>query len=112
MKCEKRSFPDKKGLCLPTAKLMGLRILFTLSILVFMLVCSAWRPLNSQVPAGLNATRIIAPSVLATPVPQSTLPANEISQQTGESNGIILAGVVIVLIILGGTYGATRRKDQ
>lgn len=110
MKPERRFLTDKKGLTV--SKLLGVRVLLALSILVLLLLCTAWRPFESRSTGAVDNLWPSMASVLATPVINPTLQANEISQQLGESNGIILAGVVIVLIILGGTYGATRRKDQ
>jgi hypothetical protein len=98
--------PKPKTFAGPVMPLM----LFILALLViFTLTGLAWNysatPMQAQdptptptlavtPPAGNWLTRILPP------------PADPASQ----TDGIIIAGGAIVLIILGGTYGATRRK--
>ncbi len=57
-------------------------------------------------PSGLAA----AAQQEATLTPTTT-PTPPVSDGTNETTGIILAGVILVLIVLGGTIGATRRKS-
>ena len=51
--------------------------------------------------AGVQSTTTAAPS--ATPIPVTP-------GQPEEMIGIILAGVILVIIVLGGTIGATRHR--
>ena len=62
--------------------------------------------------AALNPTPTI--TAVASPSPGLTptgTPASTDSDGTNETTGIILAGAILVLIVLGGTIGATRRKS-
>jgi hypothetical protein len=57
-----------------------------------------------------NRGSSITPTVqLVNPSPTST-PAPVIPSDINETTGVILAGAILVLIILGGTINATRRK--
>ena len=56
-----------------------------------------------------------APALTATPLPSQLIstPTSLPAVTTGpdETTGIILAGAILVLIVLVGTWGATRRKS-
>lgn len=56
-----------------------------------------------NLPADVQVTLTTTPTV--TPVPV-------VPGQPDEMVGIILAGTILVLIVLGGTIGATRRKKS
>jgi hypothetical protein len=81
-------------------------LLLILAAIVAALVLTgiAWNQQAGQTP--VQTVTPLAGQLTATPTP---LPA-----ETGgadETTGIILAGAFLVLIVLGGTLGATRRKS-
>jgi hypothetical protein len=93
----------------PAGPVMPL-VLFILAVLTIVTLTGlAWN--NSALPLQVQNPSL-TPTLSATPSAQHWLtsilrpPADPASQ----TNGIIIAGGAIVLIILGGTYGATRRK--
>jgi len=58
----------------------------------------------------INQGSSLTPTVLlGSPSPTST-PAPVVPSDINETTGVILAGAILVLIILGGTINATRRK--
>jgi hypothetical protein len=88
-------------------------IRFTLAtVILAILMVVTLTGLTRNTPTSLFADE--QPTLTATATPASLpwtvrifpVPANPIDQ----TNGIIIAGGVIVLIILGGTIGATRHK--
>ncbi|HEX7433675.1 MAG TPA: hypothetical protein VF326_08455 [Anaerolineaceae bacterium] len=87
-----------KRLLLPVA-------LFCFFVILIFIAGIAWRQLDPYNMAHLQST-----TANIKPLAQLPVLTPEINEQTRESSGIILASVVIVFIILGGTYGATRRK--
>ena len=76
-------------------------------VLLVLIASIAWRQLDPSIMAHLYSTAFYIKPLAQVPVQSA-----EISEQTRASSGIILASIVIVLIILGGTFGATRRKPQ
>ena len=62
-----------------------------------------------------NAQPGQTPTLIPTPPPvqigQPTAIPTEVTNNSDQTSGIILAGAFLVLIILGGTLGATRRKS-
>jgi hypothetical protein len=71
-------------------------------------------PLTSRTIAG--RWQVANPTTLATtteepdnPILTST-PTPVVSGNADETTGVILVGVILVLIVLGGTLGTTRRK--
>lgn len=83
--------------------------IFILFLSLLILAGIAWRQLDPSLAArlhqGVQQTRVAM-------VQASSVLAAEIAEQLRESDGIILVTLVIVLIIIGGTYGATRHMDQ
>jgi hypothetical protein len=63
-----------------------------------------WHQTAGQTPA--QTATPLAEQLTATPTPSPAA-----ASQADETNGIILAGAFLVLIVLGGTLGATRRKS-
>jgi hypothetical protein len=83
------------------------RFLICLFVLLLLFVGIAWRQLDASPIDHVNSSEILIQQATQSP----TL-TGEINEQTRESNGIILATVVIVLIVIGGTFGATRHKTS
>ena len=82
--------------------------LFFLFLGVLFVAGVAWRQLDPVLIARLDHSARLAGAVM---VQASGVLAGEIAEQTREADGIILVTLVIVLIIIGGTFGATRRKN-
>ena len=78
--------------------------LFFFFVVLLLIAGIAWRKLDSSTLTHFQ-------SVVVATATQSPVMTAEVNEQTRSSSGIILATVVIVLIILGGTFGATRRKS-
>jgi hypothetical protein len=60
-------------------------------------------PIDSTLPALAQVAATISPS---------STPAAAEANAPDETMGIILAGAILVLIILGGTFGATQRRKS
>ena len=98
-KVQKRKPLLPKSLALPG-------VILILFIMLLLVAGIAWRQLD---PVTLGHLKIAAVSFKS--MGQTPINSAEINEQIRESSGIILATVVIMLIILGGTYGGTRRKS-
>jgi hypothetical protein len=82
------------------------RLLIILATIAAVLVLTglAWNFQAGQTP--VQTVTPVAGQLTATPTP---FPAG--TDGADETTGIILAGAFLVLIVLGGTLGATRRKS-
>jgi hypothetical protein len=92
----------------PTTFRLTLAIILLAILMVVMLT-----GLTRNSPTTLAAEE--QPTLIATTTPVRKLPWTaqifpEPADPINQTNGIIIAGGVIVLIILGGTIGATRHK--
>jgi hypothetical protein len=65
---------------------------------------------NQQVASLFTPTSWMVLTASSSPVLTNT-PSPEITESMNETTGIILAGAFLVLIVLGGTIGATRHKS-
>ena len=99
--------PSGKKQPLGLVKRVILPVTLCLIFIALLLIAGiAWRQLDTSTMAELHSSVVQIKTIAQLPNPSA-----EIAEQLRESTGIILATVVIVLIILGGTFGATRRKD-
>jgi hypothetical protein len=82
------------------------RLLLILAAIISVLVLTglAWNQQATETPAQ---TATLQPEQLT--ATSTSLPAG--ADGADQTTGIILAGAFLVLIVLGGTLGATRRKS-
>jgi hypothetical protein len=74
--------------------------------IVFFVIASALKPVTKQ-----QSTPTPAPVLLAT-TPSSSPNPNEILSNREQTNGIVAGGIILVLIIVGGTLSVIRQKKQ
>ncbi len=98
---------SKKRLIAPAGKVIPWALFFLFLAILFV-AGVAWRQLDPVLTSRLDHSARQASVVM---VQASGVLAGEIAEQTRESDGIILVTLVIALIIIGGTFGATRRKN-
>jgi hypothetical protein len=101
-----------KGVCLlkpvsfnPSDK-FDLRWIFLL-ILVLLIIILAWPNPASGAFTAQTSTPIVTPSLTATitPIPVEYL------ESADQTSGVICGSVVLILIIVGGTFGVLRMKN-
>ena len=85
------------------------------SILVAVLLIGPlfFLPLSSSQNEGINFHQDIPATNTITATPEITENAYppELIENQEQTNGIVLAGILLVLIIVGGTAGYIRRKN-
>jgi|WetSurMetagenome_2_1015567.scaffolds.fasta_scaffold146398_2 hypothetical protein len=73
---------------------------------VFFVIASAWKPFSAH---SQNPTPTTNP-ILVSPTP--SLDPNEILKNRDQTNGVVAGGVILVLIIVGGTLSVIRQKKE
>ncbi len=86
----------------PSSLIRLLIIVAIVGVLVLVLLSLSHPPTNSP----SQVTTPLSEAITLTPTPSSAA-----ANGADETTGIILAGIFLVLIVLGGTIGATRRKS-
>lgn len=85
----------------------GPKVWFVLILAIFFISVSALKPFSSQ-QLNPSATPVLSPTTTTTsPGPNPALNTNR--EQT---NGIIAGGILLVLIIVGGTLSVIRQKRK
>jgi hypothetical protein len=92
--------PDKKS------RSASIRLLLILAAVAALLVLTA---LTGKQPVEQTATPTTTPGIIQLTATPTLSPSD--TGGADETTGIILAGSFLVLIVLGGTLGATRRKS-
>ncbi len=85
-------------------------LLIVFSLIGFLLISAAASP-ESSTPYSIIETTLTA-TELAPEITETPTATPEIFEENPEqTNGIVLGGVLLVLIIVGGTLSIIRRKD-
>jgi hypothetical protein len=84
--------------------------IFLVALIFLTMTGMAWTD-HSQVSVASSLYQQDEVDETMTPTPTAT-PIPVVPGQPGEMIGVILAGTVLVLVVLGGTIGATRRHKS
>ena len=89
------------------------RFLAALAILVLFLLNAAWNaPYSSRPsqPGRVAATRTLSPTPSTSNLANTPSPEEILANRT-QTNGVVIVGGIIVLVIVAGTFFVLRRKS-